>query len=287
MITIWQEARNLLHMTQEELASSLHTTAVTVSRWENGKSIPNKSMQSTLYQYCKERGISLYASTLQRIKAEEKALLLPSERILLYHGSKSGITGDIEPCSREQCDFGKGFYMGTVPQQPLALVCDFPKAKFYLVSVDKTDLKTVSVEPDLDWALLISYYRGYMKPDSPLYSKYKAFTNNADLIFGCIANDRMYMVMEQFFGNTITDAALIHCLSALDLGQQYTAVTQKACNAIKIEKEISISFFEWQFIRDESSANREHGKNITSSIARQYRREGRYYDEITGGDADA
>lgn len=287
MISIWQEARNLLHMTQEELASSLHTTAVTVSRWENGKSIPNKSMQSALYQYCKERGISLYASILQRIKEEEKSLMLPSEHILLYHGSKSGITGDIEPCSREQCDFGKGFYMGTVPQQPLALVCDFPKAKFYLVSVDLTDLKTVSVEPDLDWALLISYYRGYMKPDSPLYVKYKAFTKNTDLVFGCIANDRMYMVMEQFFSNTITDTALIHCLSALNLGQQYTAVTQKACNAIKIEKEIPISFFEWQFIRDESSVSREHGKNITSSIARQYRREGRYYDEITGGDVDA
>ena len=287
MISIWQETRNLLQMTQEELASSLHTTSVTVSRWENGKTIPNKSMQSALYQLCKDRGVSLYSVVLQRINAESESLMLNPDRILLYHGSKSGIIGGIEPRSREQCDFGKGFYMGTVPQQPLALVCDFPKAKFYLVSVDLRDLKAISIQPDLDWALLISYYRGYMKPDSPLYAKYKAFTKNADLIFGCIANDRMYMVMEQFFSNTITDTALIHCLSALDLGQQYTAVTQKACNAIKIEKEIPISFFEWQFIRDESSVNREHGKNITSSIARQYRREGRYYDEITGGDVDA
>ena len=33
--------------------------------------------------------------------------------ITLYHGSKSGIRGVIAPASRERCDFGKGFYMGT------------------------------------------------------------------------------------------------------------------------------------------------------------------------------
>ena len=129
MISIWQDARNQLQMTQEELASSLHTTAVTVSRWENGRSIPNKSMQSALYRYCKERGISLYASILQRIKAEEKALMLPSERILLYHGSKSGITGDIEPRSREQCDFGKGFYLTSIHEQAVRYAERFLRRK--------------------------------------------------------------------------------------------------------------------------------------------------------------
>lgn len=31
----------------------------------------------------------------------------------LYHGSKSGLTGTIAPVSRDVCDFGRGFYMGT------------------------------------------------------------------------------------------------------------------------------------------------------------------------------
>ncbi len=30
----------------------------------------------------------------------------------LYHGSKSGIKGDIATKSRDACDFGQGFYMG-------------------------------------------------------------------------------------------------------------------------------------------------------------------------------
>jgi hypothetical protein len=44
--------------------------------------------------------------------------------IKLYHGSRGGIEGDIEPCSRLHCDFGKGFYMGTDKQQAKSLVCN-------------------------------------------------------------------------------------------------------------------------------------------------------------------
>ena len=44
-------------------------------------------------------------------------------RMRLYHGSKSGIVGEIAPTSRDVCDFGKGFYMGTERTQPLTLIC--------------------------------------------------------------------------------------------------------------------------------------------------------------------
>ena len=38
----------------------------------------------------------------------------------LYHGSKSGIKGDIQcNLSRDKCDFGPGFYMGDKPEQPM------------------------------------------------------------------------------------------------------------------------------------------------------------------------
>ena len=31
----------------------------------------------------------------------------------LFHGSRAGIAGRIAPSSRAECDFGKGFYLGT------------------------------------------------------------------------------------------------------------------------------------------------------------------------------
>lgn len=43
--------------------------------------------------------------------------------IILYHGSRGGIEGNIKPESREKCDFGKGFYLGENPMQVRGLIC--------------------------------------------------------------------------------------------------------------------------------------------------------------------
>ena len=51
--------------------------------------------------------------------------------MILYHGSRHGINGPIAPLSRDRCDFGRGFYLGTNPLQPLTLICDFPDARIY------------------------------------------------------------------------------------------------------------------------------------------------------------
>lgn len=61
-------------------------------------------------------------------------------------------------------------------------------------------------------------------------------TKDKDLVIGSIANDRMFFVIDNFFIGNITDATLINSLSALELGKQYVAVTQKGCDAVRIEK---------------------------------------------------
>ena len=43
-------------------------------------------------------------------------------QIILYHGSKSGIKGEIKPISRELCDFGSGFYIVTNRMLKLTIV---------------------------------------------------------------------------------------------------------------------------------------------------------------------
>lgn len=61
---------------------------------------------------------------------------LTSQNLILYHGSKAGLVGDIALISRDCCDFGKGFYMGTERSQPLTLVCNYPNAKLYTLNVN-------------------------------------------------------------------------------------------------------------------------------------------------------
>lgn len=205
-----------------------------------------------------------------------------SEIVTLYHGSRSGIRGAIAPISRERCDFGKGFYMGTDKSQPLTLICNYPEAKIYTLSVDLTDLKILNMEVGLDWALLVAYNRGKMESvkDSQIYKRFANLGNGYDMIIGYIANDRMFVVLDRFFNGDITDLALIHSLSALKLGKQYVALTEKACKNIKIMNEQELSEEDRDKLKQESEANRSKGIALADEMCRRYRREGRFFDEI-------
>ena len=269
------------NMNQEEFAKELGTTVASINRWENGKSIPKKLAQTRLYNFCQDHEVDLASLILKR-----KAWNQVSDKTILYHGSKNGVTGSIQPLSRSQCDFGKGFYMGTTTLQPLTLICSEEKPKFYTVELDMTGLKVLNVEIDLDWALLIAYYRKEMESakGTAIYEKYAHFADGYDMIIGYIANDRMYTELTNFFNMTITDTALINCLSALDLGMQYVAVTQKACDQIKILKEETLSELELLVLKDMSIKRKKAGTAIAKEVELKYRREGKYFDEILRGE---
>ena len=273
------EIRNRLNASQEDLAKMIGISYATVNRWENGHSRPNKAAQLRLYDICKERNVDLEDIIQKKIAANVNA---NSDRVILYHGSKSGIKGPVAPISRERCDFGRGFYMGTEYYQPLTLISDFEDSKFYVVSLDMTGLRILNVNPDLEWAMLVAYNRGKIDEvrGTSLYEHYAAMSKGYDVIVGCIANDRMFYVLDNFFLGNITDKALVMSLSALQLGEQYVAITEKACKHVKIEAEVELSYLERIFLRDLSESNRVKGVNLANEICRDYRREGQFFDEI-------
>lgn len=282
MKTLINQIRNYLNISQTELAEILKVSFATVNRWENGRAVPNKLAQTTLYDICKENEVPVYDITLDRIAKAAKDVSATKGRILLYHGSKSGIEGKIEPKSRSQCDFGKGFYMGTDPSQALTLICDYDKSKFYIVSIDLFNLNMIEVPADIEWAMLVAYHRGRMEKikGTALYEKYLKMADNKDLVIGSIANDRMFYVIDNFFIGNVTDAALVGSLSALQLGKQYVAVTQKGCDAVRIEAEVEIYHLERLFMKEVAEANRAKGVSLANDICKNYRREGLFYDEI-------
>ena len=116
------EIRNRLNVSQKEIAEMIGISFATVNRWENGHSKPNKAAQLRLYEICRERGVDLNDIIRKKIEGVVSSIDNQPGRQILFHGSKSGIKGDISPLSREHCDFGKGFYMGTEPYQPLTLI---------------------------------------------------------------------------------------------------------------------------------------------------------------------
>ncbi len=273
--------RSVANMNQEQFASALGTTPLSINRWENGKTIPNRMAQTQLYNFCKERAIDVAELIINTKTYDDN-----SDKLVLYHGSKKGIVGDISPISRGECDFGTGFYMGTNTLQPLTLICNEDKPKFYTVELDMTDLKVLTIEIGMDWAMLIAYYRKEMESakGTALYEKYAHMADGYDIIIGYIANDRMYTELSRFFNKTLTDVALINCLSALDLGKQYVAISEKACKQIKIMKEEPLSNLELSLLKDMSAKRRKEGVTLAEEIEVKYRREGKFFDEILKGE---
>ncbi len=277
-----KQIRHYTRLSQTEMAKKIGVQFATINRWENGHSKPTRLAQEGLYALCEDFNVPVYNMIIDKIKNEVSSLSIEEGRVLLYHGSKSGLVGDIAPISRERCDFGKGFYMGSTPEQPLTLICDFEESRFYVVSIDVSKLTTIEIPANIDWAMTVAYHRGKMDKikGSKIYTKYSTMMCGKDLAIGNIANDRMFYVIDNFFLENITDIALINSLSALKLGRQYVALTEKACKAIKVEKEIELSFFEKKILKKVSESNRQKGIEFANEICKSYRREGKFFDEI-------
>ncbi len=281
MKEIIKYTRSQVQMSQEEFASAIGTTSITVNRWENGRSMPNIMAQNGLFRFCKEKGIELADFIIDRLK------ITPSVgKQIVYHGSRDGIVGKIAPVSRDKCDFGSGFYTGTELFQPLTMICDETNPTLYTLELNPADVKVLHVKMGLEWALLIACFRGYMDSvkGSPLYEKYAHMTDGYDIVVGLIANDRMYQTLTDFFNRIVTDTVMIKSLSALKLGTQYVAITQKGCDAFKIIKEQTLKPLELMALRDKSMRNRKNGIALAEEMRNKYRRDGKFFDEILRGE---
>ena len=272
---IIKDIRSRLNLSQMEFAEKLGVSFATLNRWENGHHEPSKIALGNIKRLCADNNID-YS------QFEGNRIFTSNEVVMLYHGSKAGIVGDIAPTSREHCDFGKGFYMGTEMSQPLTLICNYPDAKLYTVKADLSGLKILDVEVGIDWALLVAYNRGKLEAvkGTSIYNRIAEMAEGCDVLIGFIADDRMFVVLDRFFKGEITDEALIHSLSALKLGKQYVALTKKACKQIKIVEEKVLTNEDREKLRIESEDNRSKGIALADEICRQYRREGRFFDEI-------
>lgn len=282
MVELIKNIRRYSQISQQELADYLGITYTSINRWENGHAIPTKLAQDKLYEYCAINQIPLIDFIHEKIKKAVEDTKVSEDRVLLYHGSKRGLERDIAPISRKHCDFGAGFYMGTQPEQALTLICDFPKSKFYLVSVKTDDIRVTEIPADIEWAMLVAYHRGRMETikGSTFYQKYRSISQQNDMIIGSIANDKMFQVLDDFFIGNITDAALVKSLAALQLGKQYVAITQKGCNAVRIEREIPVSYLEKKYLQVISEENRAKGVALANDICKVNRRNGKYFDEL-------
>ena len=206
--------------------------------------------------------------------------------LTLYHGSREGISGQIRPDrSRRYCDFGQGFYMGVDIHQPRTLICgkDAVSPTMYTVEFDLDGLAVERMPSGLDWALFVAYNRNRMEPYATerFYERYRNIRRSADVIFGKIADDRIFKTVSRFFEGEITAPCLVEALGALNLGDQYCAITPKACAAIRVIDEHPLSESEVETYRQRAVRQHELALQRTDEIIRRWRRNtGLFFDEI-------
>ena len=131
----------------------------------------------------------------------------------VYHGSTRDIDiPDIEfPGPREDCDFGRGFYV--TEQRAIAeewvINETTPVINKYLLKVPESKILRLTGR---DWLKVVIGFR-----TNVLQTAFKS-----PIICGTIADDRLVPSFNAFMGETIGDLRLLECLDLAGLGDQYS-----------------------------------------------------------------
>ncbi|MDE6729209.1 MAG: DUF3990 domain-containing protein [Oscillospiraceae bacterium] len=204
--------------------------------------------------------------------------------VILYHGSKSGIIGNIQANSRTGCDFGKGFYMGESNKQAKGLVAEKPNPVLYTLKFKLSQIPQdrILILDGENWLYAILANRGLCEDFSQLklaeYWIHKL--NQYDVIIGEIADDRMNDAIQRFSEYGLTDKGLEACLQSVGYGKQYVVKNDETCKLIEILAKRPLAKQEKATAAEYARQKRRESANIVNQMAKKYYGQGRLLSHI-------
>ena len=269
--------REMLALTQEEIASELDVDIKTILRIENDENYPNNETMEKIYSLAFKRGIKLN-KIKEMIYKEEN----PKSKII-FHGSKNVIDGEISPnYGRINNDFGAGFYCGESIEQTTSFVSKFQDSSIYILKFDDSNLKNENFEVNQEWMLAVAFFRGRLKEyeNNSIIKNIINKVENSDYLVAPIADNRMFRIIDRFIDGEITDEQCKHCLAATNLGKQYVFLKEKATKKINILERCYISKLEREFYSKQKLADINDSDNKVKYALIKYKRDGKYIEEI-------
>lgn len=270
--------REILGLSQSELAEQIGVEQVTISRNELGKTQASPPFLESVYSYAFDKKVKL--NKLKEMLWRDD---LGSNRKVLFHGAKSEIDGEISVYyGRQNNDFGQGFYTGESYEQAISFVSGFDHSSVYYFSFDDTNLKCKKYEVNQDWMMTIAYYRGTLDEykNHPKIQSLVQESRDCDYIIAPIADNRMFQIINSFIAGELTDEQCKHCLAATNLGMQYVFISEKAVSQVKMIERCYISNSEREYFKNIRLEESKLGDDKVRLAKRQYRGQGRYIDEI-------
>lgn len=270
----------ILNISEQDLGDLLQVSYETVNKWKHGKNNVDILNIEKIYNYAYTKKIYFNLIYEQLLKEEYSS----DNMKVLFHGAKKNfiLPIDIDSNSKLTNDFGVGFYLGESFEQAANYIANNDKAKVHSFLLNTKNLKVIKFGVNREWMLAIAYYRGWLTEydNSLVLKEIINKVNTADVIIAPIADNRMFDIINEFVGKTITDLQCEHALAATNLGYQYVIKTKKAIDNLKYLKEMYVSSKE----KESCISNRIVQTNTSLhkvQMARiEYRGKGKYIEEI-------
>lgn len=261
------EKMNILEFSEKTKVS--RTTLDSISK--NTK--PRDDVYEKIYSYAYENKY--------RINSVKEDLIKEKYQNVLFHGSKKGLSEITIIGARENCDFGKGFYLGETYSQALSFVCEMDKSSVYSFKYTLENLNIKRFQCDLEWMIAICYYRGKLRDYSsnPIVDKIVTEIEMADVVIAPIADNKMFYMMAQFIDGEINADVALHSLSASKLGFQFVFKTEKSLNNLVPIEKYYISLPEREDCRKLLN-DRSYEIDTKLKLAKREFRAGLYIEEI-------
>ena len=271
--------RELLDISQQELAEDIGTSYEVINRWENANVIPEDNNINSLYSYAYKKKIYLNIIHEQMLKDTYN----DQNNIVLFHGSKKGINEEIDlNHSKIINDFGKGFYLGETFEQAATYIAYSKSHYIYSFLLNIENLKIIKFNVEEEWMFAIAYYRGWIDEyqEHPIIKSIRDKVENADIIIAPIADNKMFALIDEFVSGMTTDLQCVKALSATNLGFQYVVKSEKAINQLKILSEMFLCEEEKKgYVNKRLDANKVGLDKV--QIARiEYKNKGKYIKEL-------
>ncbi|WP_249029050.1 DUF3990 domain-containing protein [Tannockella kyphosi] len=270
--------RELLGLTQAELAELINVEQVTISRSEIQKTKPSAQFMEKLYEFAFNKGIQL--NRLKEMFWQEKK---EKNHQLLFHGSKNIVNGELSICvGRSNNDFGSGFYTGETYEQAVSFVSGYDNSSVYFLDFNRNGLKAKEYIVDQEWMMAIAYYRGALEEykDHKIVREIIKHARECDYIIAPIADNRMFQIIDSFVQGEITVEQCQHSLAATNLGKQYVFISEKAISQVRMLERVYMCQSEREYYNKIRRAETKLGLDKVKLAKISYRGKGMYIDEM-------
>lgn len=271
-------AKEYLKINESELSSLLNVPRSSLNNWRKGKTKISLNQYEKVYSFLYSQGIRINSIKSQIYKDKET-----NNKKIIYHGAKKEIEGDISlQFSKENNDFGKGFYLGEDLYQASSFVSKYSNSSVYICEFNNKNLKKKTFNVDENWMLLVAYFRGRLTKykESKKLIKLIREAEKCDYIIAPIADNNMYQIIDSFVKGDITDLQCINSLSASDLGKQYVMLTNKALKNLTIKERCYLCNEERSHYENIKNDNYNNGLQKVKFAMRKYAGKGKYIEEL-------